>query len=141
MDASRTPHVRAHTVLCEEQEMSTEKLLQGRIITFCFPLLDLSKVHPPKFSLLSKEVLVKNTGAIVLTMAPQSRLCLQALQDDLSPRKCCGVFGPHVVNSVVFIQTSLEWPMDSWQGCLHRRLGDLKAWTVTPNPKGRSNLW
>lgn len=39
--------------------MSTEKLLQGRIITFCFPLLDLSKVHPPKFGLLSKEVLVR----------------------------------------------------------------------------------
>lgn len=66
----------------------------------------LFSVHPPKFSLLSWEVLVKNTDAIVSpNNSPQIRLCLHAFKDNHSPRKCCWIIGPNCINSVAFTQT------------------------------------
>lgn len=66
----------------------------------------LFNVHPPKFSLLSREVLVKNIDAIVSpNNSPQIRLCLHAFGDNHSPRKCCWIIAPNCINSVAFTQT------------------------------------
>lgn len=69
------PHISGDT-LCfvKEQEMSTEKAHNGGELQFAsYSWESLCNIHPPKFSLLSKEVLVKNTDAIVppLTLLKQ----------------------------------------------------------------------